>query len=147
MDNNMDFIGTFEPVVKGEPKVISNNLDNKDYSPFKSYTPGWGNDKDQADNKNFATVTAAGIDNDCSLAAKAPGYRISPSGGPLVQQTGWGGVNVTTVTSNSERQSSSAPGSPIMPLPIGPPVQMTGNKVSTTSPGSEPDQYRTGSSL
>ena len=167
-ENNMEFIGTFEqPPVKPTESTAKANLDSKDYSPFKSYTTGWGNANDK-DDKNFASVAAGGIDLSTStgdLAAKAPGYRISPSGGPLLAQTGWGGsvttssilarsVASTTVISsnyNSER-SNSAPGSPIMPSPIGPPpVQMapvtTSKLASTTSPGSEPDQYRTGSSL
>ena len=86
--------------------------------------------------------------------------------------------STTVITSNSTfntERSNSAPGSPIIPSPIGPPpgVQMqqqaptvapsssqaqqqqapgngnNSNKMMATSqsPGSEPDQYRTGSSL
>ena len=103
----MDFIGTFEPVKPEVPSAApptavaaavsavsasaKANLDNKDYSPFKSYTSGWGNANDKENDKNFATVAAAGIDlgSTGDLAAKAPGYRISPSGGPLLAtQTG-----------------------------------------------------------
>ena len=157
-DANLDF-GTFE---KSEVKVQSAaNLDSKDYSPFKSYT-GWGsnnsNDKEVND-KNFAAIAAAGIDG-VDLAAKAPGYRISPSGGPLIGGQNWTTPQVSSsiirpATSSSvmtssygQERSNSAPGSPIMPSPIGPPVVGQPNKLpSTTSPGSEPDQYRTGSSL
>merc|ERR1712223_707303 len=214
-ENSMDFIGTFEPVKQQEVASATSpasavaaavsvsakaNLDNKDYSPFKSYTSGWGNANEKAvpalaaseNDKNFATVAAAGIDlgSTGDLAAKAPGYRISPSGGPLLAtQTGVGGWGTgptglpstsgsmlvrpvatsssnstvtTNATFNTER-SNSAPGSPIIHSPIGPPpgVQMpptapiipssgatNSNKMAnTTSPGSEPDQYRTGSSL
>ena len=104
----MDFIGTFEPV---KPEVQSAaqsavnaavsavsvsakaNLDNKDYSPFKSYTSGWGNANNKEENdKNFASVASGGgidLGSTGDLAAKAPGYRISPSGGPLLAtQTG-----------------------------------------------------------
>merc|ERR1711899_328439 len=176
----MDFIGTFEPVKPEVPSAAPTavaaavsavsasakaNLDNKDYSPFKSYTSGWGNANDKENDKNFATVAAAGIDlgSTGDLAAKAPGYRISPSGGPLLatQTGGWGtgtGVSTsssllirpvattsTTVTNpttfNTER-SNSAPGSPIIPSPIGPPpgVQMAptaagGGVVAPTSVG------------
>ena len=99
----MDFIGTYEPSVKSEVNSVNTagtsasakaNLDNKDYSPFKSYTSGWGNSNNDKDNdKNFASVASAGTGIDLGstgdLAAKAPGYRISPSGGPLLAtQTG-----------------------------------------------------------
>ena len=108
-ENSMDFIGTFEPVKPEVPSAApptavavaavsavgsvsaKANLDNKDYSPFKSYTSGWGNANDKENDKNFATVAAAGIDlgSTGDLASKAPGYRISPSGGPLLAtQTG-----------------------------------------------------------
>ena len=181
LDNNMDFIGTFEVPTPSSvassnqgmvKEVAKANMDSKDYSPFKSYT-GWGNANDK-DDKNFATVAASGIDND--LAAKAPGYRISPSGGPLLQQ--WtaassapsvapklvrpivassagssvavaSSVMTSSYVSTPGERSNSAPGSPLMPSPIGPPSQshvvpLNNNK----SPGSsEPDQYRTGSSL
>merc|ERR1712223_1578863 len=160
-ENSMDFIGTFEPVKPEVPSAAvptavatassvsaKANLDNKDYSPFKSYTSGWGNANEKAvaalaaseNDKNFATVAAAGIDlgSTGDLAAKAPGYRISPSGGPLLatQTGGWGtGTGVSTSSSllirpvattsptvinpttfNTER-SNSAPGSPIIPSP------------------------------
>merc|ERR1719400_711459 len=211
----MDFIGTFEPVKQEVASATSPasaaaavaaavsvsakaNLDNKDYSPFKSYTSGWGNaNNDKENDKNFASVASAGSGIDLGstgdLAAKAPGYRISPSGGPLLatQTGGWGaGTGVSTsssmlvrpavtnsttvITSNSTfntERSNSAPGSPIIPSPIGPPpgvVQMqqqapavapssgqapqqqapgngnNSNKMmaSSQSPGSEPDQYR-----
>ena len=149
-DANLDFgsIGTFE---KSEVKVqqAAANLDSKDYSPFKSYT-GWGsnnsNDNEVTD-KNFAAIAAAGIDG-VDLAAKAPGYRISPSGGPLIGNRPVTSSSVMTSSYGQER-SNSAPGSPIMPSPIGPPVVggQPNKLASTTSPGSEPDQYRTGSSL
>ena len=99
----MDFIGTYEPSVKPEVNSVNTagtsvsakaNLDNKDYSPFKSYTSGWGNaNNDKENDKNFASVASAGSGIDLGstgdLAAKAPGYRISPSGGPLLAtQTG-----------------------------------------------------------
>ena len=130
------------------------NLDNKDYSPFKSFG-GWQDDKN-----NFAsaaigqTATGGGgsgvvSSNENDLAAKAPGYRISPSGGPLFPSaaSGWANVSVAatslsvvsnnplTSTSNMssgssimtssglysmDNRSNSAPGSPILP-PIGPP--------------------------
>ena len=110
-ENSMDFIGTFEPVKPEVPSAAPTavaaavsavsasakaNLDNKDYSPFKSYTSGWGNANDKENDKNFATVAAAGIDlgSTGDLAAKAPGYRISPSGGPLLAtQTGMFFIN------------------------------------------------------
>ena len=44
--------GTFEAPTKVEAKA---NLDNKDYSPFKSYAANW------QDDKNFAAVTATGM--------------------------------------------------------------------------------------
>ena len=146
------------------------NLDNKDYSPFKSFG-GWQDDK----NFGSAVQTATGISNENDLAAKAPGYRISPSGGPLFPSaaSGWSNVSVAatslsvanpmTSTSNmsggssimtssglySMERSNSAPGSPILP-PIGPPNpganMVTKMQANNTSPGSEPD-YRTGSSL
>ena len=102
-ENSMDFIGTYEPSVKSEVNSVNTagtsvsakaNLDNKDYSPFKSYTSGWGNaNNDKENDKNFASVASAGSGIDLGstgdLAAKAPGYRISPSGGPLLAtQTG-----------------------------------------------------------
>ena len=102
-ENSMDFIGTYEPSVKSEVNSVNSavtsvsakaNLDNKDYSPFKSYTSGWGNaNNDKENDKNFASVASAGSGIDLGstgdLAAKAPGYRISPSGGPLLAtQTG-----------------------------------------------------------
>ena len=102
-ENSMDFIGTYEPSVKPEVNSVNTagtsvsakaNLDNKDYSPFKSYTSGWGNaNNDKENDKNFASVASAGSGIDLGstgdLAAKAPGYRISPSGGPLLAtQTG-----------------------------------------------------------
>ena len=139
-------------------KKVEANLDNKDYSPFKSYTSGWGGNANDKDDKNFATVAAAGIPNaDQDLAAKAPGYRISPT---LINQQNWN-IAVSTssilasrpVTSQPQQpqsqneRSNSAPGSPIMPSPIGPPtMNHLPTQKATNSPGSEPE-YRTGSSL
>ena len=127
------------------------NLDNKDYSPFKSFG-GWQDDKNNfgsAVGQSSASNTGVGMSsNENDLAAKAPGYRISPSGGPLFPSaaSGWANVSVAatslsvanpmTSASNmsgggvssimtssglySMERSNSAPGSPILP-PIGPP--------------------------
>jgi hypothetical protein len=79
------------------------NLDNKDYSPFKSFG-GWQDDKNNfgsAVGQSSASNTGVGMSsNENDLAAKAPGYRISPSGGPLFPSaaSGWANVSVAATS-------------------------------------------------
>ena len=94
------------------------------------------------------------------VSTTSPGYRISPSVGPLIGNQSLATPQVSNsiirpVTSTSvmtssygQDRSSSDPGSPIMPSPTGPVATEQPNKlVSTTSPGSGSDQYRTNLSL
>ena len=153
----LDDFGTFEaPKIEPVAAKVAANLENKDYSPFKSFT-GWTQQKADTDTvsnvavgkPNFvgAVGSAPGLSNDNNdLAHKAPGYRISPSGGPLFPAApgSWSsnsssGVSVAAISSSvnmssinnsimtstaqvglysSMERSNSAPGSPIL-APIG----------------------------